>query len=270
MPELPEVESTRAGIAPHVVGQRITDVRLHRPDLRFPIPPDLPEHMQGRVVHGVRRRAKYLLMDVDGGSALIHLGMSGVLRVLAHTEERAKHDHVEIVFEHGQMLRFTDPRRFGMLLWQDEGSTHPLLAKLGPEPLDDAFDANYLWQKSRGKKQAVKTYIMDQATVVGVGNIYAAESLFQAGIHPNRAAGKVSLARYETLVAAIKAILAHAITRGGTTLRDFLSPDGKPGYFEQELLVYGREGEPCTQCGAPLKQQKIGQRASVFCGHCQK
>ena len=270
MPELPEVETTRRGLLPHVAGRRIEHVLLRRPDLRWPIPREVEELLPEQRIEGIRRRAKYLLLDTAAGSALLHLGMSGSLRVLADDTPVRAHDHVDISLDSGRVLRFNDPRRFGCLLWQAPGQTHPLLAGLGPEPLSDAFDGDYLFALSRGRKAPVKTFLMDQAVVVGVGNIYAAEALFQAGVSPLRAAGKVSRERYVLLAQAVKEILAYAITRGGTTLRDFISPDGAPGYFEQELLVYGRGGEPCPRCGRTLKQAPIGQRASVWCGHCQR
>ena len=275
MPELPEVETTRRGLAPHVEGRRIQAVTLRRPDLRWPIPPEVARELPGQRIDAVRRRAKYLLMDTAAGSAVLHLGMSGSLRVLPATTPVGAHDHVDIVLDgergrSGRVLRFTDPRRFGCLLWQPIGQVHPLLQGLGPEPLSDAFDGDYLFALSRGRRAPVKTFLMDQAVVVGVGNIYAAESLFRAGISPLRAAGKVSRERYAALADAVKDILAYAITRGGTTLRDFLSPDGAPGYFEQELSAYGRGGEACPRCGRAMKQATIGQRTTVWCGHCQR
>ncbi|PZQ22946.1 MAG: DNA-formamidopyrimidine glycosylase [Stenotrophomonas acidaminiphila] len=272
MPELPEVETTRRGLAPHIEGRRVQAVTLRRPDLRWPIPAEIVQDLPGQRIDAVRRRAKYLLVDTAAGSALLHLGMSGSLRVLPADTPVTAHDHVDIALqgkEH-RVLRFNDPRRFGCLLWQPSGEIHPLLQGLGPEPLSDDFDGDYLFELSRGRKAPVKTFLMDQAVVVGVGNIYAAESLFRAGISPLRAAGKVSRDRYVALAAAVKDILAYAITRGGTTLRDFLSPDGAPGYFEQELSAYGRGGEPCPRCGRPMKQASIGQRATVWCGHCQR
>lgn len=270
MPELPEVETTRRGLAPHLEGRRVTTVLLRRPDLRWPIPDAVRQRLPGQRIHAVRRRAKYLLADTDAGSALLHLGMSGMLRVLPPDTPVGPHDHVDIGLDSGRVLRFTDPRRFGSLLWQPPGEVHPLLAGLGPEPLDPAFDGAHLARLAQGRRAPVKTFLMDQAVVVGVGNIYAAEALFQAGIDPRRAAGRVSDARFEALAAAVKAILAHAITRGGTTLRDFLNPDGAPGYFEQELWVYGRAGEPCKRCGRTLKGAVIGQRASTWCPACQR
>lgn len=270
MPELPEVETTRRGLAPHVEGRRITRVLLRRPDLRWPIPADIPERLPGERIDAVRRRAKYLLLDTEPGSVLLHLGMSGSLRVLPAATPVRAHDHVDFALDSGRVLRFTDPRRFGCVLWQPAGEVHPLLAGLGPEPLSAAFDGDYLFARSRGRKGPVKTFLMDQSVVVGVGNIYAAEALFEAGISPVRQAGRVSRERYGRLADAVKRILGHAIERGGTTLRDFINPDGEPGYFELELSAYGRGGEPCPRCGRPLKQAAIGQRTTVWCGHCQK
>lgn len=275
MPELPEVETTRRGLAPHVEGRRVANVVLRRPDLRWPIPYEVVSLLPGQRVMAVRRRAKYLLLDTAAGSALLHLGMSGSLRVLAADTPVRAHDHVDIALEASgrqgaRVLRFNDPRRFGCLLWQPPGETHELLADLGPEPLSDQFDGDYLFALSRGRSAPVKTFLMDQRVVVGVGNIYVAEALFAAGISPLRAAGKVSRERYQRLAEEIRRILGHAIERGGTTLRDFLAPDGAPGYFEQELSAYGRGGEPCPRCGRPLKQASIGQRTTVWCGHCQK
>lgn len=284
MPELPEVESTRAGLAPHLIGRTVTAVVLRRPDLRWPIPPQVSERLPGQRIAAVRRRAKYLLLDTDAGSALLHLGMSGNLRVLPAQTPAGIHDHVDLALDGaegqpGRILRFNDPRRFGCLLWQPPGQTHELLRDLGPEPLGtggDAdfsgatFDGDYLYTRSRGRKVAVKSFLMDQRIVVGVGNIYAAEALFAAGISPLRAAGQISRERYRGLTDAVQRILTHAIACGGTTLRDFISPDGAPGYFEQELSAYGRGGEPCPNCGRRLKQTSLGQRATVWCGHCQR
>lgn len=270
MPELPEVETTRRGLAPHVEGRRVVSVTLRRADLRWPIPPEIARDLPTQRIAAVRRRAKYLLLDTDAGSALLHLGMSGSLRVLDAATPLRAHDHVDIGLDSGRVLRFNDPRRFGCLLWQPVGTVHPLLVGLGPEPLGDTFDGEHLYTLSRGRRAPVKTFLMDQAVVVGVGNIYAAEALHAAGISPLRAAGRVSRERYMHLADAVRRILAHAITRGGTTLRDFISPDGAPGYFEQELSVYGRGGEPCRACGAVLRQASIGQRASVWCPRCQR
>ena len=270
MPELPEVETTRRGLAPHLQGRRVTGVTLRRPDLRWPIPPEIATLLPGERILGIRRRAKYLLLDTDPGSALLHLGMSGSLRVLPASTAVTAHDHVDLALDSGAVLRFTDPRRFGCLLWQAAGSTHELLQQLGPEPLLDEFDGDYLFNRSRGRSASVKAFLMDQAIVVGVGNIYAAESLFRAGIAPARQAGRVSRERYGRLAAAVKTILAHAIRRGGTTLRDFINPDGAPGYFEQELFVYGRAGDACRVCGRRLQGTRLGNRATAWCPSCQR
>lgn len=274
MPELPEVETTRRGIEPYLVGRRITGVILRRADLRWPIPAEISTLLPGQRIDAVQRRAKYLLLHTQAGSALLHLGMSGILRVLPADAPLGKHDHVDIAIEPtgglgSRVLRFTDPRRFGCLLWQPPGEIHPLLASLGPEPLTDAFDGDLLWHLSRGRKAAVKLFLMDNANVVGVGNIYASEALFAAGIDPRRAAGKVSRQRYARLAQEVKRILASAIERGGTTLRDFLNPDGAPGYFFRELNVYGRTGEPCRLCDTPIRQVTLGQRSTFWCPSCQ-
>ncbi|NYZ63386.1 bifunctional DNA-formamidopyrimidine glycosylase/DNA-(apurinic or apyrimidinic site) lyase [Luteimonas deserti] len=270
MPELPEVETTRAGLAPHLAGRTITAVQLRRPDLRWPIPPEVTSLLPGQRIETIRRRAKYLLLDTAAGSALLHLGMSGSLRVLGPEVPVRAHDHVDIRLDSGQVLRFNDPRRFGCLLWQATGSVHPLLAALGPEPLDTGFDGAHLFRLSRGRRAPVKAFLMDQRTVVGVGNIYAAEALFAAGISPLREAGRIARGRYERLAEEIRRILAYAIARGGTTLRDFISPDGAPGYFEQELSAYGRGGQPCPVCATPLRQAAIAQRTTVWCPRCQR
>jgi formamidopyrimidine-DNA glycosylase len=275
VPELPEVETTRRGIAPYLIGRRVTGVILRRPDLRWPIPLEISSVLPGQRIDAVERRAKYLLLHTEAGSALLHLGMSGVLRVLPPDAPVGKHDHVDIALERTaaqapRILRFTDPRRFGCLLWQPPGETHELLAKLGPEPLTDAFDGDLLWHLSRGRTAAVKLFLMDNAIVVGVGNIYASEALFYAGIDPRRAAGNVSRQRYGRLAMEVKRLLAWAIERGGTTLRDFISPDGAPGYFFRELMVYGRAGEPCRVCNTPIRQVTLGQRSTFWCPHCQR
>ena len=270
MPELPEVETTRRGIAPHVEGRRVVAATLRRPDLRWPIPAAIREELPGQRIATVQRRAKYLLLHAESGSALLHLGMSGCLRVLPADTPVQAHDHVDLALDSGRLLRLTDPRRFGALLWQPRGETHVLLRDLGPEPLSLAFHAEHLFARSRGRRSPVKHFLMDQRIVVGVGNIYAAEALFRAGIHPARAAGRISLKRYERLVVAVQQILAHAIERGGTTLRDFLNPDGEPGYFAQELFVYGRAGERCKVCGTNLNAAAWGQRATAYCPRCQR
>lgn len=270
MPELPEVETTRRGLAPHLERRRVLGATLRRDTLRWPIAPEISGLLPGQRIEAVRRRAKYLLLDTQPGSVLLHLGMSGSLRVLPDALPPRPHDHVDLLLEGGHVLRFNDPRRFGCVLWQPAGEVHPLLAGLGPEPLSERFHGRHLHLLSRGRTAPVKNFLMDQAVVVGVGNIYAAEALHAAGISPLRPAGRVSLSRYERLAGEVRRVLDHAITRGGTTLRDFISPDGAPGYFEQELAVYGRGGEPCRRCGRPLKEAKIGQRASVWCGGCQR
>ncbi len=269
MPELPEVETTRRGIAPYVEGHRIQQVVLRRGNLRWPIPTEISHTLPGQRIDAVVRRAKYLLLDTHAGSALIHLGMSGSLRVLESSVPAGKHDHFDFVLDSGRVLRFTDPRRFGCLLWQAPGETHSLLARLGPEPLGDDFSGGYLWHLSRGRRAAVKSFIMDGHIVVGVGNIYASEALFAAGIHPRRPAGRISRQRYVVLADAIQRILLHAITRGGTSLRDFITPDGTPGYFEQELNVYGRAGQACKNCATPIRSATISQRNTFWCPSCQ-
>ncbi|GHA43831.1 bifunctional DNA-formamidopyrimidine glycosylase/DNA-(apurinic or apyrimidinic site) lyase [Photobacterium aphoticum] len=269
MPELPEVEVSRMGIAPHVTDQRVTQLVVRNPKLRWPIPEDLYQ-IEGQVIRAVHRRAKYLLLETDIGTAIVHLGMSGSLRVLPAGIPPEKHDHVDLCLASGEVLRYNDPRRFGAWLWQPKDSEHSVLSKLGPEPFSDAFNAAYLQEKAQGKRTAIKTFIMDNHVVVGVGNIYANESLFAAGIHPKREAGKIAPQRLALLVDEIKAVLAFAIEQGGTTLKDFKNADGKPGYFAQELQVYGKAGQPCPRCDKPLSEAKIGQRASVYCSACQK
>ena len=270
MPELPEVETTVRGIATHLIGRRVEELIVRQPRLRWPIPQALRRALPGQKIENVERRAKYILAHTTAGSALMHLGMSGSLRILRADTPPGAHDHVDWRLSSGRILRYTDPRRFGCLLWQKPGSVHPLLVGLGPEPLGEDFDGDYLWEKSRGRSAPVKTFLMDQRIVVGVGNIYAAEALFAASIHPNRAAGSVSRARYAKLADEVRRILAHAIARGGTTLRDFLNPDGAPGYFEQELFVYGRAGEACKVCGTPIRCIVLGQRSTFHCPKCQR
>jgi formamidopyrimidine-DNA glycosylase len=270
MPELPEVETTRRGISRQLEGRRVKDIVIRQRRLRWPIPAIVSRELPGRKIESVERRAKYLLVNTAAGSALLHLGMSGSLRVLPGETPAGAHDHFDWRLDSGRILRFTDPRRFGCLLWQKPGTIHPLLKNLGPEPLGGDFDGRHLWNLSRGRSASVKAFLMDQKMVVGVGNIYAAEALFAAGIHPLRAAGSISLARYERLALEVKRILAYAIERGGTTLRDFLSPDGTPGYFEQELFVYGRAGEPCRVCATPVRNVVVGQRSTFYCTRCQR
>ncbi|MCG6658313.1 bifunctional DNA-formamidopyrimidine glycosylase/DNA-(apurinic or apyrimidinic site) lyase [Halomonas campisalis] len=275
MPELPEVETTRRGIAPHVEGREIVEVVVRQPRLRLPVPDNLVDRLVGARIGRLERRAKYLLMPVAEGSvdslALIwHLGMSGSLRIARLGELPRKHDHLDLVLDDGALLRYHDPRRFGFVDWlAGSREQDPRLARLGPEPLSEAFDGKRLYTLSRGRRLGVKPFLMDNAVVVGVGNIYAAEALFLAGIDPRRAAGRISRARYDRLAAAAKEVLAAAIRQGGTTLRDFVGGTGEPGYFKQRLNVYGRDGEPCRRCGAELRRVILGQRASVFCASCQ-
>lgn len=269
MPELPEVETTRRGIAPFVTGRVVERVLLRRRDLRWPIPRAITTKLPGQRIDAVERRAKYLLLHTETGSALLHLGMSGSLRITDPTVPPRMHDHYDLMLDSGKALRFNDPRRFGCLLWQQAGKVHPLLRGLGPEPLGNNFDGDWLFARSRGRSAAVKTFLMDQSIVVGVGNIYASEALFAARVHPGRAAGAVSRARYARIAAEIRHVLDYAIARGGTTLRDFIAPDGAPGYFEQELMVYGRAGEACKVCGAPIRSGVTGQRMTYWCPHCQ-
>ena len=271
MPELPEVETTRAGIEPHTLGRTVTQVVIRNRQLRWPIPQQLPRQLEGATIASVSRRGKYLLLHTEAGTAILHLGMSGSLRIVTAGEAVQKHDHVDIVLDDGQALRFHDPRRFGCLLWtRKDPLQHELLVSLGPEPLGDEFSGDYLFEQAHAKKIAVKSYIMDSKVVVGVGNIYANEALFRAGIHPKRAAGRISLARYRQLAVAIVEVLDEAIAQGGTTLRDFVNSEGKPGYFQQTLAVYGREGKPCIHCGTPLHCIRLGQRSTYYCSHCQK
>ncbi len=270
MPELPEVETIRRGIEPFVLDKRVFRVDLRTSRLRWPITADVQQRLAGQTVQRVERRAKYLLLHTAAGTLLIHLGMSGYLRVLHTSQPPAKHDHADILFEDGVCLRLNDARRFGALLWlEGDPYQHPLLAGLGPEPLSAELDGELLFAKSRGRRLAVKSFIMDSRIVVGVGNIYASEALFCAAIDPARAAGRISRQRYARLAAAIRDVLQQAIAAGGTTLRDFSDQQGRPGYFTQQLQVYGRNGEPCRACGQSIRKIVLGQRASYFCPRCQ-
>ena len=271
MPELPEVETTCRGIAPHLMGRRIDGVVVREHRLRWPVAPQLVYQMPGLGVRRISRRAKYLLLETDNGCLIVHLGMSGSLRVVPHNKQPDKHDHVDLVLDDGNCLRLRDPRRFGCMVWSDGKPTqHPLLADLGPEPWDEKFSGEYLYRLAGKRKVAVKNFIMDAHTVVGVGNIYANEALFGAGIDPRRAAGRISKKRYQRLAQAIIDVLDAAIEQGGTTLRDFVNSDGEPGYFSLELKVYDREGDDCTNCGRPIKREVIGQRSTFFCNRCQR
>jgi formamidopyrimidine-DNA glycosylase len=269
MPELPEVETTLRGIQPHIQGKTVSSVIIRQPRLRWPIPTALPQLLKRRKLLDIQRRGKYLLLRFSHGHLLIHLGMSGNLRVLPADSIADRHDHFDLVFGK-HCLRLHDPRRFGAVLWTEAPmEEHPLLAKLGPEPLSEIFTGEHLYQYSRKRRIPVKQFIMDGKVVVGVGNIYASEALFRAGISPTRASNSISGKRYALLASAIKTILKQAIKSGGTTLQDFIQADGKPGYFAQELQVYGKEGQPCPDCGLPIQQKTLGQRSSYFCKHCQ-
>lgn len=270
MPELPEVETTRRGIEPHLLQHKIKDVVIRQRKLRWPIPRNLADNLRQQTILAVQRRGKYLLIRTQPGTLIIHLGMSGSLRILPCVTPAEKHDHFDLVLNDGQCMRLRDPRRFGAVLWTSgDPLQHTLLRSLGPEPLETDFNAEYLARCAAGRKVNVKQFIMDSKVVVGVGNIYANEALFMAGIHPRRAAGKISRPRFQLLVSAIKQVLRAAIKQGGTTLRDFTSSEGKPGYFRQQLLVYDRAGQPCSQCGKAISHCVLGQRSTYYCTHCQ-
>ena len=270
MPELPEVETTLRGISPHILKRKVTAVTIRQTRLRWPIPENLAALVQHQTLQGTSRRGKYLLLQFANGSALIHLGMSGSLRIIKSIEPPMVHDHFDLVF--GDIaLRYCDPRRFGCLLWlEGEPLEHSLLAHLGPEPLTDDFTAEYLFQRTRKRSQPIKQLIMDSKVVVGVGNIYANESLFMAGIKPIRKAASLTRKNCADLVRDIKFVLQRSIDQGGTTLRDFVGGDGKPGYFQQKLLVYGRGGKACTSCAKPLKEIRMNDRTTVYCVDCQR
>lgn len=271
MPELPEVETTRRGVEPHVIGQRVIAVHVHQRRLRWPIPAALARELPGRHIEAVERRAKYLLFRSGDRSLLIHLGMSGRLRVLPVGHPRLTHDHLDILLDSGQMLRLHDPRRFGCALWlAGDPLRHALLRSLGPEPFSADFSGDMLFTRSRGRTAAVKSFLMDGRIVVGVGNIYASEALFRAGIHPLHPAGRITQSRYSRLVNAVREVLAEAIRQGGTTLRDYVGVDGGSGYFQQQLNVYDRGGLPCPRCGSAIRQRVIAQRSSFYCGRCQR
>ncbi|NJD07173.1 MAG: bifunctional DNA-formamidopyrimidine glycosylase/DNA-(apurinic or apyrimidinic site) lyase [Methylococcaceae bacterium] len=271
MPELPEVETTRRGLSPHLCGRGVVAAVVRDGRLRWPVPPDLAEILGGRSIDAVDRRGKYLLIRFDGGCLIAHLGMSGSLRMVAPEAHPRKHDHVDILLDDGGCLRFHDPRRFGCLLWTDQDPLlHPLLRELGPEPLEPEFSGEYLHDASRGREAPVKHFIMDARIVVGVGNIYANEALFRAGILPQRAAGRISPLRYRRLAESIKQALTEAIAQGGTTLRDFVNAAGRPGYFQQVLTVYDRAGEACRVCDRPIRSERLGQRATYYCPSCQR
>lgn len=277
MPELPEVETTLRGLSPHLGGQQIKHVIIRNPQLRWPIPGNLPALLPGLRIHKLERRAKYLLLDCGSGTLILHLGMSGSLRVLPANTPAEKHDHFDLILTNGTLMRLRDPRRFGAVLWHPEPTEnqrdiaqHPLLAKLGPEPLLEGFNATHLYRATRKRSAAIKLVIMDSHVVVGVGNIYASESLFHAGIRPQLHAGKLSQPRCARLVQTIRETLSASIAQGGSTLRDFTDSNGKPGYFQQSYTVYGRTGEPCRVCGSLIKQIVQGQRSTFYCPTCQK
>ena len=270
MPELPEVETTRKGIMPYIDQKIVSKIIVRQSKLRWPIPEEIHE-MEGKLIQSVTRRGKYILLETSVGTVLIHLGMSGSLRVLDEGTEYEKHDHVDIVFDNKKLIRLRDPRRFGAVLWTTKNPLkHKLIRSLGPEPLGEDFNVDYLFQLSRGRKVSIKQFIMNSHIVVGVGNIYACESLFKAGISPKAVAGKVSKKRYTKLVEVIKEVLACAIEQGGTTLKDFVQVEGSPGYFQQQLNVYGRASEACLICASTIKQIKQGQRSTFYCSSCQK
>jgi formamidopyrimidine-DNA glycosylase len=270
MPELPEVETTRRGIAPYVEGKNVVRAVVRRSDLRLPVCRELSEELPGLTIIRAERRGKYLILRMERGGVILHLGMSGHLRIVPANTQPGKHDHLDIVLETGLALRLTDPRRFGLALWTgEEPLNHPLLKELGPEPLEEGFTGDYLFLAGRGRVVAVKQFVMDSHVVAGVGNIYANEALFRAGIHPGRRAGAIPLARFRRLAEALRGVLSEAIDLGGTTLRDFREGEGKPGYFALSPEVYGRGGEPCRRCGAAIQATRQGGRSTYFCGKCQ-
>ncbi len=271
MPELPEVETTRRGVAPHVEGRRVAALHVYDSRLRWPVPSDLARHLVGRGIDRIDRRSKYLLFRLGADTLLVHLGMTGSLRVFKDVPARRTHDHVDVVLDDGTVLRYNDPRRFGAMLWVPApADAHPLLASLGPEPFAAEFDAAYLWRALRRRTAAIKLALMDNRVVVGVGNIYANESLFRAGIRPTRPAHRVSRPRLARLVGEVRNVLTEAIAKGGSTLRDYVDASGEPGYFQLQYYVYGRDGQPCRVCGTPIKLRRLGARASFYCPRCQR
>jgi len=271
MPELPEVETTRRGLVPHVVGGRIRDVVVRNRNLRWPIPRDLGRRLKGAEVTGIRRRGKYLLFDCVKGHLLVHLGMSGKLSVVPDDRPPQPHDHVDVRLEGRGTMRYTDPRRFGAMLWlESPAEAHALLKGLGLEPLDAGFTGAALRARARGRSVSVKQFLMNGRIVTGVGNIYASEALFEAGVRPTRGAGSLALARWDRLAQAVRSTLERALVAGGTTLRDFASADGRPGYFQHEFAVYGREGKPCKRCKGPIRMIRQAQRATYYCPRCQR
>lgn len=270
MPELPEVETTKNGISPHILNQTVQQVVIRAPKLRWPIPTNISSDLRGKTVRSVERRAKYLLINFDNGTLIMHLGMSGRLQTLTTKTPAQKHDHVDINFGNGICLRLTDPRRFGAVLWTTTSPfDHKLLKDLGPEPFDSNFTGKHLSSLAQRKKVAVKLFIMDAKNVVGVGNIYASEALFAAQIDPRTPSNQVSPQQYTLLAKHIKRILKLAIEKGGTTLKDFLDTDGKPGYFSQKLQVYGRDTQKCYKCTSIIESVVLGQRNTFYCPECQ-
>ncbi len=270
MPELPEVETSRRGIEPWLVDRTVTRLVVRERRLRWPVGRGLEKRLAGRRIESVGRRAKYLLINTDRGTVILHLGMTGSVFIVDTGSAAGIHDHIDVELDSGKMLRFRDPRRFGSFFWSDDPLRHPRLADLGPEPLGDGFDGDYLWRRSRGRKVSIKQFIMNASVVVGVGNIYASESLFLAGIHPKRAAGRIARSRYDRLAMRIRDVLGRAIEAGGTTLRDFYGGDGEPGYFAQQLEVYDRDGEPCRFCNTTIRAIVQGQRTTYYCKRCQR
>jgi formamidopyrimidine-DNA glycosylase len=270
MPELPEVETTRLGLVARIVGRRVQQVVVREYRLRWPVPRNLASRLKGAVVHSIRRRGKYLLFDCGSGHLLVHLGMSGRLTVVTPDHPLRRHDHVDIAFEGGDVVRFNDPRRFGAMLWVRDPERHALLKGLGVEPFDEAFSGELLHRLSRGRRVPVKQFVMDAHVVTGIGNIYANEALFAAGIHPARAAGRLSRQRHDRLALEIRRTLQRALAAGGSTLRDFVASDGRPGYFQLEYAVYGREGEPCPTCAATVRALRHGGRSTFYCPACQR
>ncbi len=270
MPELPEVETTCSGISLYLNGLKFKKIIIRQPSLRWPVPQEIEQLLLGLQVNSVIRRAKYILISIDKGTLIIHLGMSGSMRIIQDGQEPKKHDHIDFIMSDDSVLRFNDQRRFGAVLWTAENiDEHPLLKDLGPEPLLNDFNAQYLYRRAKNRKVPVKSFIMDSHVVVGVGNIYANEALFMAGLHPERHAGSITLVEYEKLVECIKEILQRAIKQGGTTLRDFVNEAGKPGYFKQQLQVYGRKNQTCLNCNNKLIEIRISNRSTVFCSTCQ-
>jgi formamidopyrimidine-DNA glycosylase len=269
VPELPEVETTRRGLAPHVLGQTVRAVTVRQPRLRWRVPGQLARDLPGQTLHTLARRGKYLLFGFDRGTLIVHLGMSGSLRVTEARATPGKADHVDIAFAHGLCLRLRDPRRFGAVLWTDDPARHPLLAHLGPEPLSGDFDAACLFARTRKRTRAIRDVLLDGRIVAGVGNIYANEALFAAGIRPTRAAGRLTRADCAKLVRTVRATLTRAIRAGGTTLRDFRGGTDEPGYFQLRLKVYGRAGAPCTHCRMSVRAVRLGQRSAFYCPRCQ-